>query len=84
MDIIIAADGNGRCVYGEDIDLTTFGKLAIRRGSHVESTPDARWAADMSPVNGPVLGPYQRRSDALAAEHDWLEQNWLLVADSQM
>ena len=77
MDIIITATGQGRCVYSEDIDLTTLGKLSIRRGSHVESTPDARWTADMSPVGGPVLGPFQRWSEAIAAERDWLARHWL-------
>lgn len=77
MDIIITATGHGRCVYSEDIDLTTLGKLSIRRGSHVESTPDAQWTADMSPVGGPVLGPFQRCSEAIAAERDWLAENWL-------
>jgi len=77
MEILIDATGQGRCLYAEHIDLTTLGKLAIRRGSHVESTPDARWTADMSPVGGPVLGPFQRRSEALAAERDWLVEHWL-------
>jgi len=45
MEILIDATGQGRCLYAEHIDLTTLGKLAIRRGSHVESTPDARWTA---------------------------------------
>ena len=36
MEIIFAANGQGRCVYDEAIDLTTLGKLAIQRGSHVE------------------------------------------------
>jgi len=79
MDLIIIATGQGRCVYDEVIDLTTLGKLAIRRGSHVESTPDAQWTADMSPVGGPVLGPFQRWSEAITAERDWLADNWLLT-----
>jgi hypothetical protein len=28
-------------------------------------------------VGGPVLGPFDRRSDALEAERDWLERHWL-------
>ena len=77
MDIIITANGQGRCIYAEDIDLSTLGKLTIRRGSHVEPTPDARWTADMSPVDGPILGPFQCWSEAIAAERDWLATNWL-------
>lgn len=31
-----------------------------------------RWFACMYPVNGPVLGPFSTRSEALLAETDWL------------
>jgi len=77
MEIIITTDGQGRCVYSEEIDLTTLGKLSIRRGSHVEPDDGGYWWADLSPVSGPKLGPFDLRSEALAAERDWLEQNWL-------
>jgi len=30
------------------------------------------WWADMSPVDGPVLGPFTTRDDALKAETEWL------------
>ena len=33
--------------------------------------------ADLSPVGGPLLGPFERRSDAVQAEVYWLETNWL-------
>ena len=45
---------------------------------HVEPEEQGRWLADLSPVNGPVLGPFDHRSEALQAEHDWLERHWLL------
>jgi hypothetical protein len=32
---------------------------------------------DLSPVSGPTLGPFQNRSEALAAERSWLLTNWL-------
>ena len=35
------------------------------------------WWADLSPVKGPKLGPFSRRSDALQAENYWLLGNWL-------
>jgi hypothetical protein len=34
----------------------------------------------MSPVHGPVLGPFPSRSDALTAERQWLEAHWLTQA----
>jgi len=77
MDIIITANGQGRCIYDETIDLTMLGKLTVQRGSHVEPTSDGQWTADMSPVDGPVLGPFQRRSEAITAERGWLATNWL-------
>jgi hypothetical protein len=49
----------------------------IRRASHVEADKAGRWFADLSPVAGPVLGPFDRRSEALAAEHEWLLANRL-------
>jgi len=49
----------------------------IQRGSHVDPTPDGQWQADLSPTGGPMLGPFPLRSEALAAESQWLEENWL-------
>lgn len=77
MQIVIEPDGTARTIYSETIDLGEIGSLSIRRGSHVEPTADGKWTADMSPVNGPVLGPFDTRSEALAAEVAWLERNWL-------
>ena len=74
MQLIISG-GTVRCIYSEEIDLTALGSPAISRASHVEPDQQGRWWADMSPVNGPRLGPYDRRSEALAAEAEWLEAN---------
>jgi hypothetical protein len=83
MQIIIERDGAVRCIYGEDIDLAAIGSPVITRASHVEPDQQGRWLADMSPVGGPRLGPYECRSEALAAEHFWLETNWLGCEGSQ-
>lgn len=64
--------GNGICIYMETIDLAQLGNLSIRRASHVEPDAHGHWWADLSPVNGPRLGPFLKRSDALDAEVDWL------------
>jgi len=78
MQLLVQPDGTMRCVYGEEIDLSTLGPLTIRRGSHVEPDKDGRWFADLAPSRGPRLGPYDRRSEALDAERQWLSENWLL------
>ena len=78
MQLVIASNGIIRCLYDEQLDLQTLGQVNIQRGSHVEPTPDGNWTADLSPVNGPVLGPYALRTDALHAERQWLEQHWLI------
>jgi len=62
--------GGIRCLYDEALDLTSFGPLKVSRGSHVEPTSDGQWTADLSPVAGPVLGPYPYRTAALAAERE--------------
>ena len=84
MEIIITTDGQGRCVYSEDIDLTALGRVAIQRASHVEPDIDGRWLAELSPVDGPVLGPFERRSTALDAERRWLQDHWLVKPDSEV
>lgn len=80
MNLLVTASGELRCVYAEAIDLTVLGKIAIVRGSHVEPTADGRWTADMSPVGGPFLGPFASRSEALKAEAEWLDANWLTAS----
>jgi hypothetical protein len=77
MQLIITPGGAVRCVYAEEIDLTALGNPTISRASHVEPDQHGRWLVDLSPVGGPILRPFERRSDALAAEHAWLERHWL-------
>jgi len=80
MTLLVSAQGAVRCVYAEDFDLTSLGALEISRASHVEPDKTGRWWADITPVGGPVLGPFGRRSDALAAEQRWLDGNLPSVA----
>jgi hypothetical protein len=77
VNLIIESDGRVRGVYSEVIDLAALGPARITRASHVEPDESGRWVADLSPVGGPILGPFDRRSDALEAEVYWLEENWL-------
>jgi hypothetical protein len=77
MQLLVLPDGQIRCLYGEAIDLAALGQPAIARASHVEPDAAGLWWADLSPVAGPQLGPFQRRSEGLAAEQSWLELHWL-------
>lgn len=78
MHLVIDAAGTIRCLYGEKIDLSSLGRMTIVRGSHVEPDENGQWFADLSPVSGPALGPFGRRSEALTAEARWLEANRLV------
>ena len=82
MQLIVLPTGEIRCLYEEAIDLTALGRPAITRASNVEPDPDGQWWADLSPVEGPTLGPYRLRTEALGAEHTWLEANWLSDANA--
>ncbi len=78
MQLMIRPDGTVHCLYGEELDLHKIGSLAIARGSQVEPDANGKWFADLSPVSGPTLGPFNSRSDALAAERKWLNEHWLV------
>ena len=77
MQMMIDPSGTVRCVYDEAIDLAAIGTLEISRASHVEPDELGRWIADLAPVGGPSLGPFDQRSQALAAEQQWLDEHWL-------
>ena len=77
MDLVIDTVGNVRLIYSEAIDLRALGRTTITRASHVEPGPDGRWHADLVPVSGPILGPFDRRSQALEAEIAWLSAQLL-------
>ena len=78
MEMVISPGGIARCVYAEDLDFAALGGVEVRRASHVEPDEEGCWRADLSPVSGPVLGPFGRRSEALAAEVAWLAAHWLV------
>ena len=77
MNLVIEKNGLVRGIYGEEIALDALGPVKIERASHVEPDEHGRWLADLSPVGGPVVGPFERRSEALGAEVAWLHENWL-------
>ena len=81
MELLVSPDGTTRCIYAETINLHSVGAVEIKRGSHVEPNKDGHWTADLSPVDGPLLGPFDTRTEALAAEVDWLHEFWLQPRD---
>lgn len=80
MQIVVQSDGTLRTLYGEAIDLATLGRIIIRRASHVEPDEQGKWWADLAPAGGPRLGPFDWRSEALAAERVWIENLWIAAS----
>ena len=81
MELVITPQGQIRAIFAEYVPLLELGRLSITRASHVEPTSEGAWCADLSPVGGPSLGPFGRRSEALAAEALWLGRHWLVPRD---
>ena len=73
MTLIVRPDGQVTCLYEEAIDLAALGPVTITRAASVEPDGRGRWWVDLSPAGGPAaLGPFALRSQAIAAERDWL------------
>ena len=75
MELMVDAGGGVRCIYEEALDLREIGRLSITRASHGEPDAEGYWWADMGPVDGPVLGPFRSRMEALGAERGWLAEH---------
>ncbi|WLD15139.1 hypothetical protein [Planctellipticum variicoloris] len=75
MDLFVGTGGEITTLYSEVLDLAALGALSIQRASHIEPDEAGQWWADI--VDGPRLGPFERRSDALAAEVAWLTEHRL-------
>ena len=75
FSISIAPNGDLSFIYDDKrADLCEQGEATTRRASYVEPSSKG-WTADLTPVAGPVLGPFRLRSEALDAERSWLEEN---------
>jgi hypothetical protein len=83
MLLVVDPSGGARCLYDEAIDLAALGSVTIHRASYVEPDEAGQWWADLAASHGPRLGPFARRSQALAAERDWLEAHWVLSCPTQ-
>ena len=72
---IVVSEGEIRFIHQDDLaEVFQAGKATTRRASRVEPGKGG-WNADLRPVNGPVLGPFNRRDTALQAEDNWLRQH---------
>jgi hypothetical protein len=77
MVVIIDPTGTVTMLYTELFDLAPLGTQSIVRASHVEPDAEGDWFAYL--IDGPKLGPFARRSEALAAEVTWLTEHRLSV-----
>lgn len=81
--LVVREGGRIEFIYCDELlPLLAEGESTVQRVSHVEplkvlGTNELRWTADLRPVNGPVLGSFGSRQEALAAEVAWLEGNIL-------
>ena len=87
MKLRITPDGAIHAIAPDDLSfLCQLGEVEIQRVSHVEPVQTEegvlRWAADLSPVGGPFLSPFTKRSEAIRAEQEWLENHLLNCYDN--
>lgn len=74
LTLLISREGHMRFIHDDSLnELLHEGRAKIERASHVEPN-GTQWEADLSPVNGPKLGPFDTRQEALDAEIAWLEE----------
>ena len=86
MKLIIGKDGSARFIYNDKLKqaFKDHGKMKSKRASHVEPVEENGtevWYADLSPVGGEKLGPFDLRDDALKAEVKWLEDHGIPVPE---
>ena len=74
--INVNIDGSLQFIWDDALQpLLELGKPNLSRASHVEPTHDGQWTLDLSPVGGPVLGPFKLRGEALDEELRWLHDH---------
>lgn len=60
------------------VTMNELGQTETVRASHVEPV-GSEWFVDLTPSNGPKLGPFKLRQEALDAEIEWIIQNQIPV-----
>jgi len=78
--LLIDEAGTLEIIYADELrPFLELGHATITRASFVEPTLDGRWTADLSPVGGPLLGPFLLREHALREERTWLDTHHLAL-----
>ena len=77
MILSISSKGDIRGIYTDEFPWRELGKPLVKRASNVEPDHLGLWWADLELSNGPKIGPFARRTDALVAEVRWLEKHRL-------
>lgn len=82
LNLFIDQQGVIEAIYSDSLlPILSLGTPEIRRASHVEPAMAGDgspcWYADMGPSNGPTLGPFKSRQEALDEEVKWLLENRL-------
>lgn len=79
IELIIDEDAVIHAIYNDALrplfDEASFSE--VRRASHVEPCGGGRWTADMGPVGGPVLGPFDTHEQAIQAETAYIRKEIL-------
>jgi hypothetical protein len=74
--VSIKSDGTIRFVYDDELEaLKHAGPSHTRRASFVEPDSNGLWFTDLSPIDGPIFGPFRLRKTALDSERDWIEEH---------
>jgi len=83
MIINVDPEGTARWIHDDRLAGLMDQHTVIRRASHVEPGDPGqgrvplKWYVDLSPVNGPTLGPFGTRRQALDTEAAWLHAHHL-------
>lgn len=77
MKLFVGRDGTVRLLYQEKLNTGILGPLKdLHRVSRVEPDREGKWWSHFQ--NGVSLGPYGKRSEALAGEREYLEGKGLV------
>lgn len=73
---LIDAQGRLSFVWDDELaSLLELGRATVKRASHVEPDRHGLWWVDLEPVQGPKIGPFRLRGDAITCERRWLEKH---------